>query len=273
MAIFLDKATIEDLRKQLEMITRRKNAVEEQLQQQQSQSQSQQPQSPPQSPQRQVQQLVSDSIPPAAIPRSIPATSQGRPIPPPPPPPVTPIANREDPLDAQRLKNLQEINATLKAFSRDSALQADLQRPLVKVSSFLSSPSLPSSPRSPINIPSSLLLDINPPYHTSVTVITLPPLSPCYDVLYYAQVSSNLALVQVAMDLWKGKNPADMSTADVDAAKFDIGVVRIYPRLKEFEQACSAAAVVFPIDHVETARTGDFPLSMLLSLYSPNTPY
>ena len=60
-------------------------------------------------------------------------------------------------------------------------------------------------------------------------------------------------LVRVAVDLWKGVNS---SHADMESAKFDAGVIRIYPKLKSFEQQCSSAGLdQFPIDHVEARRT------------------
>ena len=55
--------------------------------------------------------------------------------------------------------------------------------------------------------------------------LALVQIPPCYHIPVITISTSNLALVQVAMDLWKGKHPADMSSADVDAAKFDIGRV------------------------------------------------
>ena len=61
-------------------------------------------------------------------------------------------------------------------------------------------------------------------------------------------------LVRVAVDLWKGVSTS--SHADMESAKFDAGVIRIYPKLKAFEQQCASAGLdQFPIDHVEARRT------------------
>ena len=60
-------------------------------------------------------------------------------------------------------------------------------------------------------------------------------------------------LVKVAVALWKGMST---SHTDMESAKFDPGVIRLYPKLKAFEQQCASAGLEqFPIDHVEARRT------------------
>ena len=41
-----------------------------------------------------------------------------------------------------------------------------------------------------------------------------------------------------------------MSEEDKNAARYDEGVQRIYPKLKDFEKYCDAALIPFPIDHI-----------------------
>ena len=41
----------------------------------------------------------------------------------------------------------------------------------------------------------------------------------------------------------------------MEAARFDDGVARIYPRMKAFERACNEADIPFALDHVLAQRT------------------
>ena len=61
-------------------------------------------------------------------------------------------------------------------------------------------------------------------------------------------------LVKVALDLWGG-DTKNHSEADMEAARFDEGVARIYPRMKAFETVCDKARIKFPIDHILASKT------------------
>ena len=61
-------------------------------------------------------------------------------------------------------------------------------------------------------------------------------------------------LVKVALDLWGG-DTKDYTEAQMEAARFDEGVARIYPRMKAFELVCDKARIRFPIDHILASRT------------------
>lgn len=67
------------------------------------------------------------------------------------------------------------------------------------------------------------------------------------------QVDLRRPLVKVALDCWRGEQKG-ISEADKEAARFDDGVQRIYPRLKEFESHCDQAGVPFPIDHLVAGK-------------------
>ena len=41
----------------------------------------------------------------------------------------------------------------------------------------------------------------------------------------------------------------------MEEIRFDEGVIRVYPRLKEFEKVCDTVLIRFPIDHLMTQRT------------------
>jgi hypothetical protein len=51
--------------------------------------------------------------------------------------------------------------------------------------------------------------------------------------------------VQVALAAWGG-DASKYSEADLDAARYDDTVKRIFPRMKEFEKVCDAAKIKFP---------------------------
>jgi len=52
-------------------------------------------------------------------------------------------------------------------------------------------------------------------------------------------------LVRVALDIWDGKGDVHPAQ-DQEAARFDEGVKRIFPRMKAFEKVCDAAKIKFP---------------------------
>jgi chromosome segregation ATPase len=62
-------------------------------------------------------------------------------------------------------------------------------------------------------------------------------------------------LVKVALTAWSGANVSHISESQLESARFDEGVARIYPRLKAFELVCDAARIRFPVDHIQQHRT------------------
>ena len=52
-------------------------------------------------------------------------------------------------------------------------------------------------------------------------------------------------LVRVALDIWDGKEELHPQL-DREAARFDEGVKRVFPRMKAFEKVCDAAKIKFP---------------------------
>ncbi len=61
-------------------------------------------------------------------------------------------------------------------------------------------------------------------------------------------------LVKVALDLWGG-DTKNHSETEMEAARFDEGVARIYPRMKAFELVCDKARIKFPVDHILVGKT------------------
>ena len=68
------------------------------------------------------------------------------------------------------------------------------------------------------------------------------------------QEDLKLPLVKVALDLWGG-DTKNYTEAQMEAARFDDGVARIYPRMKAFEQVCDKARIKFPVDHILANKT------------------
>ena len=60
--------------------------------------------------------------------------------------------------------------------------------------------------------------------------------------------------VQQALDMWSGKN-LNLSSNDIESIQWDEGVMRIYPKFKEFEKVCSMVHIKFPIDHILASKT------------------
>ena len=61
-------------------------------------------------------------------------------------------------------------------------------------------------------------------------------------------------LVVIALDCWGG-DTKNYTEAQMEAARFDEGVARIYPRMKAFEGVCDKARIRFPVDHILARRT------------------
>ena len=66
-------------------------------------------------------------------------------------------------------------------------------------------------------------------------------------------------LVNVALNCWGGTG-SNQPEEQLEAARYDEGVVRVYPMLKEFEVVCNAANIRFPIDHLIARKTQVLPM-------------
>ena len=58
----------------------------------------------------------------------------------------------------------------------------------------------------------------------------------------------------MALDCWAG-DTKNYTEEQMESARFDDGVKRIFPRMKEFEKTCDLAKIRFPIDHLIAKRT------------------
>ena len=90
------------------------------------------------------------------------------------------------------------------------------------------------------------------------------------------QVQADLQtrLVRLAISLWQGVSPDSARPEDVEAAKTDEGVNRLYPRLLELERRALTAGLPFPIDSVLVRRTQvapPLPSPYLLRVLLPAT--
>ena len=75
-------------------------------------------------------------------------------------------------------------------------------------------------------------------------------------------------MVLVALNCWGGTG-SNIPEADLEAARSDDGVARVYPRLKEFEKVCDAAGIHFPVDHV-VARKTQLSVQHVLNTFGPD---
>ena len=75
-------------------------------------------------------------------------------------------------------------------------------------------------------------------------------------------------LVNVALNCWGGTG-SNQPEEQLEAARYDDGVVRVYPVLKEFEVVCNAANIRFPIDHL-IARKTQLSVQVTYPMLSPH---
>ena len=73
-------------------------------------------------------------------------------------------------------------------------------------------------------------------------------------------------LVKVAIGCWGGRT--DYTAEETEAARYDEGVRRVYPRLYAFQQVCDGAYVPFPADHIIARKTG-LTVQAIVQAYGP----
>jgi hypothetical protein len=73
-------------------------------------------------------------------------------------------------------------------------------------------------------------------------------------------------LVRVAVGCWAGEthHPAEQT----EAARYDEGVRRVYPKLYAFQQLCDGAYIPFPADHIIGRRT-ELTVQAIVQAYGP----
>ena len=76
-------------------------------------------------------------------------------------------------------------------------------------------------------------------------------------------------LVKIALTAWSGANVSHISEAQLESARLDDGVGRVYPRLKAFEAVCDAAKIRFPVDHIQQSKT-ELSRQAVLEAFGPD---